>query len=689
MTKHKPAMKLLSAITLMALFANTPAQADTRSFKHPGLLHNQADFDRMATKVKAGAHPWIDSWNILVANPHSQLSWKPRPAPVIYRGRNPYGENYALLYNDAAAAYQTALRWKVTGDTAYADNAVKILNAWGSTLTGIGGDSNGCLALGLYGYEIANAAEIMRSYSGWAPDDFKQFQTMLLKVFYAGNHDFLTRHNGTQPSHYWANWDLCNMCSMLAVGVVCDRPDIYDEAVTYFKHGVGAGNIDHTVYYMHPGYLGQWQESGRDQGHTTLGVALMGTFCEMAWKQGDDLYGYENNRVLAGMEYIAKYNLGEDVPYIPYANVDVVQPVIADGGRGLARSGWDLIYNHYVNLKGIAAPYSAKFAEKVRPEGGGGNYGPNSGGYDQLGFTTLTATVDPCGEISAPSGLTASVSGAVVTLSWWGTPGAKNYTIRRAAGKGPYETVGEVADNMFVDRKTVADANYSYKVVATLPSGKTLVSSPASVSLAASLIGRVKLDVASHSAVIDTATPKAQLASTGAAVIPAILNGTDQYVQLPPEVLAGVTDCTIAAWVKVNGHAVWQRIFDFGNGITSYMYLTPISGSGKPQFSITAGSGRGEEQIVGTSPFPIGAWTHVAVTLAAGTGTLYINGLPVGTNGAMLMTPSQLGVLSQAYIGKSQYPDPYFAGIIADFRLYRGSLNAKQIAELAAKAPAI
>jgi hypothetical protein len=31
----------------------------------------------------------------------------------------------------------------------------------------------------------------------------------------------------------------------------------------------------------------------------------------------------------------------------------------------------------------------AAIAATVRPEGGGGNYGPNSGGYDQLGFGTL------------------------------------------------------------------------------------------------------------------------------------------------------------------------------------------------------------------------------------------------------------------------------------------------------------
>ena len=66
------------------------------------------------------------------------------------------------------------------------------------------------------------------------------------------------------------------------------------------------------------------------------------------------------------------------------------------------RPGWELIYNYYVNRKVISAPYSRLYAEKVRPEGGGGDYGPNSGGYDQLGYGTLMATLtaDPAGLIA-------------------------------------------------------------------------------------------------------------------------------------------------------------------------------------------------------------------------------------------------------------------------------------------------
>jgi hypothetical protein len=367
------------------------------AFVHPGLLHDDADFGRMKAKVDAGLEPWLSGWQKLTANAHAQLAWTARPAAMVYRGADgTNAENYPQLYNDAAAAYALALRWKISGDTRYADKAIEVLNAWSAVLVGIGGTSDKFLAAGLYGYQMANAAEIMRTYDGWSAQDFARFKNMMMTVFYAMNHDFLTRHNGACISHYWANWDLCNMDSVLAIGVLTDSRALYDEAVAYFETGAGNGSIGNAVFYVHPGNLGQWQESGRDQGHNTLGIGLMGAFCEMAWKQGDDLYGAADNRFLAGAEYVARYNLGNDVPYLTYNNCDNVnQTVISATGRGDDRPIWELVYNHYVNRRGLAAADVAAYAARVRPEGGGGDYGPNSGGYDQLGYGTLTATLDP------------------------------------------------------------------------------------------------------------------------------------------------------------------------------------------------------------------------------------------------------------------------------------------------------
>ena len=365
------------------------------AFVHPGLLLNEEDFKRI--RIHLDCEPWKSGWERLLKNSHAQLGYQPRPVEVIVRGRDRLHterENYPLLYNDIAAAYACALRWRISGDDRYAEKAVEILNAWSATLKKLSGSTDVCLAAGIYGYEFANAAEIMRTYQGWKPEDFARFQKMMLGVFLPINQRFLEYHNGTKVDHYWANWDLCNMASMMSIGVLCDRRDLYDEVVNYFKHGKGNGAIEHAVNYLHPDGLGQWQEAGRDQGHTLLGIGLMGAICEMAWKQGDDLYGYDDNRFLKGCEYVAKYNLGEAVPFHPYVNSSFgTQTKISAAGRGGLRPVWALVCNHYAKLKGLPAPYTTRMAAKVQPEGGGGDYGPNSGGFDQLGYGTLTATL--------------------------------------------------------------------------------------------------------------------------------------------------------------------------------------------------------------------------------------------------------------------------------------------------------
>ncbi len=392
---------LISASTSLPLAqvaadsAGTVTPKKSGDFVHPGMLHNDEDFKRMRDHLSE--QPWKAGWERLTANNHASLRYKPRPTANVVRGRDRTHverENYWVMFNDAAAAYALALRWRISGEKQYGDKAVEILNAWSSILQRLSGSTDVALAAGIYGYQFANAAEIMRTYQGWKPEEFARFQKMMLDVFLPINQDFLKRHNNTKIDHYWANWDLCNMASMMAIGILCDQRSLYDEVVAYYKDGKGNGCIRQAVYFIHPDGLGQWQEAGRDQGHTVMGIALASAICEMAWKQGDDLYGFDDNRLLKGCEYVAKYNLGEEVLFKTYKNSDKTQTVISDWARGGLRPAWELAYNHYVKLKKLAAPYTTKMAEKVRPEGGGGDYGTTSGGFDQLGYGTLTATLE-------------------------------------------------------------------------------------------------------------------------------------------------------------------------------------------------------------------------------------------------------------------------------------------------------
>ncbi|HKX42952.1 MAG TPA: LamG-like jellyroll fold domain-containing protein [Burkholderiaceae bacterium] len=680
-----------AATTSNADSVTTATAAATRSFVHPGLMHTEADFARMREKANAGVQPWKAGWDALTSSSRAGLWSVPNPLETVIRGGD--GENFRTMVEDLERTYQYAVRWKVSQDTAYADQAVKFLNAWSSTMKTLSGNSDRFLAAGIYGYQWANAAEIMRTYSGWKAEDFAAFQNLLLTVFYPMSHDFLVNHNGANITNYWANWDLCAISCVLAVGVLCDRADIYDEAIAYYKSGRGNGAAAHNVYYLHPGHLGQWQESGRDQGHATLGMALTGLLCEMAWNQGEDLYGYSNNRFLAGAEYVAKSNLQDangdyyTLPFSTYANRQGLFTAVSTAGRPNLRPCWEVIYNHYVNRKGLAAPFVATFAAQLRPE-------RSEWGGDQPSFGTLTFSRDAIAAGTPPSGLTAYPTAGQVLLSWWGSAYATSYQVKRGtSASGPFMPIASVADpRTYTDAP--GDGVWYYTVTATDTGGETAASNVVRVALPSELRARLTLDASSGTTADDASGNGVTGTLTGSASWgdgrtggshALLLDGKSGYLALSSGAVANLGDFTIAVWVYWNAVSTNARVFDFGSSDIAYMMLTPRDAGGVLRFSVSGTTYFGDQSITATSALPTGRWVHVAVTLSGTQGTLYVDGAAVGSSASIALAPFQLGNTTQNWLGRSQYSaDPYFNGRLQDLRLYSGALTAAQVAALAA-----
>src|SRR5262249_25690512 len=142
-------------------------------------------------------------------------------------------------------------------------------------------------------------------------------------------------------------------------------------------------------------------------------------------------------------------------------------------------------------------------------------------------------------------------------------------------------------------------------------------------------------------------SPTAQV-GTGALNLISTSGTVGGFATLPTSLptLGATTAITISCWVNVRTVRSWQRIFDFGNNNTRYMFLTAhalgLAVANVPRFAITLnGNGPGVEQtIVATNPVPLPAgWHHLAVVLGAGAGpgtpyagTLYIDKIAVGVN---------------------------------------------------------
>jgi hypothetical protein len=156
------------------------------------------------------------------------------------------------------------------------------------------------------------------------------------------------------------------------------------------------------------------------------------------------------------------------------------------------------------------------------------------------------------------------------------------------------------------------------------------------------------------------------------------LSGNSQYVSLPTGILSGLSTISITAWVKLTMSPQWNRIFDFGSDTTTYMFLTPNSGT-TLRFSITTGGATAEQQINATS-LPTGTWEHVALTLSGGTGVLYVQGAQVAQSTTLTLNPGSLGNTTHNWLGHSEFPvDPYLNGQLDNVRIYSRALSAGEV----------
>lgn len=408
--------------------------SERQGFVHPGGLVSQADIDR-TKKMLADKDPHITAaWEILCNNQYSQSNVATWPTETVIRGIE--GDNYMNCARGAAMAFQNALRWKIGGSREHGDAAVRIMMQWARTTKALGGNTNISLASGIYGYEFANAAELMRDYDGWSREEFEEFKRWMVKVWYNPAIDFLRRRHdtwmnfrhpsrGERPGHYWSNWGLCNVLCVMSIGILCDDVHMYNQGISFYKYDHQGTFTDRSSFSMiyndgcnefignlvpvvlpderGPfGYLGQMQESGRDQGHSLMALGCALDICQIGFNQGDDLFAYMDDRIAAGTEYVAAQNFcgvaPADLPWIVYEYADCAgergkswqQPCADSRGQGEFRPIWDRVTGYYHGLRGVKLQFASKASEMVGPDGGGGNYSPNSGGFDHLGFTTLT-----------------------------------------------------------------------------------------------------------------------------------------------------------------------------------------------------------------------------------------------------------------------------------------------------------
>lgn len=362
----------------MAARAATPADAGaplptgvTKSaagFYHPGVLVNRPQLDLIKQKVAAGAEPWKTAFEAARASDMGARSYTPKPWKTCECG--PYSRpdlGCKDEQRDSEAAYTQALLWFISGDRVYAENAIKIMNAWSGTLTGGHKNSNGPVQAAWCAEQWPRAAEIIRyTYDGWSADDVARFQNMLTNQYVPS-----LVHGSCENG----NKELSMSEALMNVGVFNDDRATFDLGIKMWRGRtpayiylstdgpmpVKAPGCDAMPIWGNKGLTtpfvdGLLQESVRDSGHANLALSAMVNAAETARQQGVDLYGEQAKRIMAALEFQAQFLPPNNAK--PPKNVTFhVHPT------------WEIAYNHFHNRMGLDLPKMAAVLPTIRPTG--------------------------------------------------------------------------------------------------------------------------------------------------------------------------------------------------------------------------------------------------------------------------------------------------------------------------------
>lgn len=356
----------MKRIFLFLLFLSLYNITRAQEFRHPGLLVTQESLSRMKGYIEQGNPTVAAAYEALCKDGRSQADYKMRGPWHIVARDGKHGRTKGGSESDMTAAFYNALRYRLTGETPHANRAMAIINAYADSLLALDGhDAPLCCLQGFY---LVNAMELMREQA--TPTEMTQWKAMLKRSFVAT----MDRFEADSP-YANGNWGAIVNKMRMAVAIFTDDREGYSKACGMFLQ---CNDNSALPNYIAP--TGQCQETGRDQAHAQLGVGNLAEQCEMAWNQGDDLWGTLDNRMLTGYEYMAKYNLGyDDVPFTTwtdrtglYCNWTVPSAM----QRGKLRPVYELAYAHYVGRRGLSMPYTAMAlgrAGSARPEDKTGN----------------------------------------------------------------------------------------------------------------------------------------------------------------------------------------------------------------------------------------------------------------------------------------------------------------------------
>ncbi|MDR6555253.1 alginate lyase family protein [Paenibacillus qinlingensis] len=191
---------LAVALSSMMVFSSA-----AMAYTHTGGITTEYDIAFTSSKVTANQSPWNSAYTSMLADAnagllvtsHATATWN---IPNAYSDPTGHQAGKLPMEIDAKAAYSTALAYRYTGNTAYANKARDLINSWATTNTNITG-SDAPLVTAYLAVGLIKAAEIIKGYSGWSSTDQNQFIAWV-------TNECLNKWDAIGQRNNWWDWSL-------------------------------------------------------------------------------------------------------------------------------------------------------------------------------------------------------------------------------------------------------------------------------------------------------------------------------------------------------------------------------------------------------------------------------------------------------------------------------------------------
>lgn len=356
-------------------------------FIHPGVFLSKNQMDHLENNATSGRSPWTEA----LTNAKNSLPGEKEyvPSPLVSVNADDSTQSNAII-NDANAAYTQALLWYITKDTSYADNSIRIMNSWSEKFTGGFSGGNHINLASWTGDVWPRAAEIIRytylnndNSSKWDTASIDKFKLMLTEQYIP------LVSQGRPYGFYGGNLNASSAAASINIGVFNDNAEVFLRGISMWRATLPAyiyqiqdgpnpvppvnwsakqsstDNLKSLWYNQIPLVNGLSQETCRDLGHVSWGLAALANGAETARLQGVDLQsettlGTKNSlRIANGIEFNSTY-----------INNKEITPLWLCGGKinqGSSVGTGEVFYNDLVNRRAISLPQTSTYLDNKRP----------------------------------------------------------------------------------------------------------------------------------------------------------------------------------------------------------------------------------------------------------------------------------------------------------------------------------